>query len=176
MIQQIDFYCCLVAQTTNSTLSRLWVKTTFADKPAVTRGVCWILEDGIREKKIAGRTAIPEGVYDVVPIFAPSKFYLQASKFWKHEFAIGLEGIENFSQVRTHWGVSIKDTRGCPLTGVETGYDDNTSCFTLRRSREAYSTRLHPILREVFDPKTKKFTVPVKWHTLRNNLLEVNLK
>lgn len=131
------------------------------------------MEDGVRLKKVQDQTAIPAGVYDVVPIFAPSKFYVEANRIWKHEFAIGLEGIEDFSQVRTHWGVTVQDTRGCPLTGLETGMDENN--FTLRRSREAYSTRLHPILQEVFDPKTKKFTVPVKWHTLRKNLLEVNL-
>jgi hypothetical protein len=174
MIQQIDFYCCLVAQTTNSTLSRLWVKTTFVDGRVGTKGVCWILEDGIREEKIQDETAIPEGVYDVVPIFAPSKFYVEANKIWGHLFAIGLEGIQNFSAVRTHWGVKVDDTRGCPLTGLETGMDESN--FTLRRSREAYSTRVYPILKPVFDEKTNKFKVPVKWHTMRKNLLEVNLK
>lgn len=173
MIQQIDFFTFLVAQTTNSTLSRLWVRITFTDK-VEEKGVCWILEDGIRDKKIQDETAIPEGVYDVVPIFAPSKFYVEANKIWGHLFAIGIEGIENFSAVRTHWGVKVDDTRGCPLTGLETGMDESN--FTLRRSREAYSTRVYPILKPVFDPKTKKFTVPVKWHTLRNSLMEVNMK
>ena len=132
------------------------------------------MEDGIRSKKIQDQTAIPEGEYDVVPIFAPSKFYHEANRIWKHLFAVGIEGIEDFSQVRTHWGVTVQDTRGCPLTGLEVGMDESN--FTLRRSREAYSTRLYPILGQVFDTTTKKFTVPVKWHTLRNNLLEVNLK
>jgi hypothetical protein len=181
-IQKLDLYCCMVSNTKDSTLSRLWLHTTFTDGSIDKKGLCWVLEDGIRKMapdgtgKIHGSTAIGEGSYDVEPVFAPSKFYVAANKYWGHDVALGLANVANFDKIRLHWGASIKDTLGCPLVGLETGYDDATKCFTIRRSREAYYKNLYPPLREVYDPATKKFRVPVKWHTLRNGLLDVNLK
>lgn len=176
-----DLYCCLVASTQNSTLSRLWLQTTFQDSSKSTNGICWILEDGIRDikpdgsGKIYGQTAIGEGSYPVVPIFAPSKFALLGKKYFGHDWAIGLEEVPHFEQIRCHWGIKVDDSLGCPLTGLDTFYDDATKNFTLGRSRDAYATRLYPRLAPHYDKSTKKFRIPVWWHTLRKNILDVNL-
>lgn len=181
-IAKLDFFCCLVASTKNSTLSRLWLRYTYKDGSTTVKGLCWTLEDGIRKiepdgkGKIWGETAIGEGVYDVHPVFAPSRFFKLGNELWGHDLAVGLAAVPHFEQIRVHWGSLVKDTHGCPLVGLESGYDDGTKSFTIRRSREAYNQKLYPPLREVYDPATKKFIVPVKWHVLRNGLLDVNLK
>ena len=79
--------------------------------------LCFTLEDMVREIpgrpvsewKVDGETAIPEGRYRVTlensPKFGPD--------------TITLHGIVGFDYIRMHGGNFEKDTRGCPLTGLE---------------------------------------------------------
>jgi hypothetical protein len=76
---------------------------------------CWTLEDPIRETaepveawKIAGDTAIPEGIYDVVVT-------------WSSRFDRLLPLIRNvpgFTGIRIHTGNTAVDTSGCLLVGL----------------------------------------------------------
>jgi hypothetical protein len=68
---------------------------------------CFTLEDEVRDVKVKGETAIPEGYYDVTfedsPHFGPQ--------------TLTINKVPNFSQIRIHSGNTEKDTDGCILVG-----------------------------------------------------------
>jgi len=82
---------------------------------------CWTCEDEIREVKIPGKTAIPQGRYRVV--------LTQSQRFKK--VLPELLNVPGFSGVRIHSGNTSEDTEGCILVGEEKGSD------RVLRSREA---------------------------------------
>jgi len=168
-IQQIDFKCMMVASTTDSTLSRLWVQQSAEQKIVEQRGLCWILEDGQRSSKIDGRTCIPEGRYRVRPT-RNSKFYEQYQKdpSLKLKYVLTLEDVPGFSLIRVHPGVKIGDTRGCPLPGLATDMDKDFN-FTVGRSREALK-RIHRILDPFFVEGEMDFGVEVWWEVVKEPL------
>jgi hypothetical protein len=65
------------------------------------------LEDTVREKKIAGKTAIPEGTYQVIVNRSPK---------FKRDLPLLLD-VPNFEGIRIHRGNTVKDTSGCILVG-----------------------------------------------------------
>jgi len=65
-------------------------------------------EDAIRDHKIAGITAIPEGTYKIIVNFS--------QRFQKH-LPLLLD-VPNFSGVRIHSGNTAVDTEGCILVGT----------------------------------------------------------
>lgn len=67
---------------------------------------CWTLEDKERRVKIAGETAIPSGVYEIVLEVSP-KFGLVPT----------IKNVKNFDFIRVHGGNDKEDTKGCPLVG-----------------------------------------------------------
>lgn len=69
---------------------------------------CDTLEDAVREKKIAGITAIPAGEYKVKKSYSP--------RFKKTLPEI--LNVPNFTGVRIHAGNTAKDTDGCILLGL----------------------------------------------------------
>lgn len=98
------------------------IRTVFTDKS--TAGVvsvnglhqCFSLEDICREKppgtwrkalKVAGKTAIPYGTYEVVVTF---------SNRFKKPLPL-LLGVPDFEGVRIHAGNTSEDTEGCILVG-----------------------------------------------------------
>ena len=65
------------------------------------------MEDTVREKKIAGKTAIPAGTYQVIVNRSPK---------FKRDLPLLLD-VPNFEGIRIHRGNTAKDTSGCILVG-----------------------------------------------------------
>jgi len=90
------------------------VRSRFTDKSTIgdlyVDGVreCFILEDTVRDEKIAGETAIPTGRYEIVTSFS--------NKFQK--LLPLLVNVPNYEGVRIHPGNVPADTEGCLLPGL----------------------------------------------------------
>lgn len=102
-----------------SALNLLLKRTVHSDRSTIGelsvdgRIICYTLEDVEREAKIAGKTAIPKGVYDVT--------VTMSSRFKKLMPLI--ENVPGFSGVRIHSGNTAEDTEGCILVGLTKGVD-----------------------------------------------------
>lgn len=85
---------------------------------------CWTLEDVVRPDgvKVAGRTAIPKGVYRMDVTYSPR---------FKVMMPI-LLNVPMFEGIRIHWGNVAENTDGCILVGM----DRNRG--SIGRSRVAY--------------------------------------
>lgn len=70
---------------------------------------CFTLEDAIRETKIKGQTAIPEGRY-LVSLETSPRF---------GENTITIHNVPGFVGIRIHGGNTHMDTEGCPLLGYK---------------------------------------------------------
>lgn len=88
-----------IAQTPEYTIGRLEINGKF---------FCHTLEDAVREQKIAGKTAIPEGIYNVVVNHSPK---------FKRNLPLLLD-VPYFEGIRIHRGNTAKDTSGCILVGI----------------------------------------------------------
>ncbi len=69
----------------------------------------WVLEDPIRDKKVAGDTAIPAGTYAIT---------LTQSVRFKRVLPL-LNDVPGFAGVRIHPGNTTEDTEGCLLLGYD---------------------------------------------------------
>ena len=126
-----------VAQGKKSTLSHLYIDDLFA---------CYLLEDTIREEKIAGETCIPEGEYRLA--FNHSAEMNGRYRKWypeMHRGMIEIIEIPSYSRVFIHRGNDHTDTAGCPLTGLCWQYDNGE--YTVIHSAAAYR-RVYPALVE----------------------------
>ncbi len=90
---------------------------------------CDTLEDAVRVQKIAGMTAIPAGIYEVI---------VTMSKRFKKRLP-ELLNVPNFSGVRIHTGNTDKDTEGCILVGT------NNAVGRVNNSREAFGPLMEKI-------------------------------
>lgn len=117
-----------VAEGKNSTLSHLYIDGIFQ---------CFMLEDKIRQVKIKGKTAIPEGVFKLrlntwggmnktyFPKYGPL-----------HQGMIEIDDLPTFDAVYIHVGNTIQDTAGCPLVGLS--YIKKDGDYQVLQSADAY--------------------------------------
>jgi hypothetical protein len=108
-----------IANTANSTASLMAVDG---------RPLCFVVEDGPREKKVKHETRIPAGVFKILPRKEGS-FFTQYSKNFGHKFVLHLQDVPGFEFILIHIGNTIKDTSGCLLVNrfVGLGIDGNFS-------------------------------------------------
>lgn len=108
--------------TENSTVGELSVNGSY---------FCHTLEDRVRAPgvKIAGQTAIPEGVYQVAIDWSPNH----------HRNLPHILDVPMFTGIRIHVGNYDRDTEGCILVGVGAGPD------MITESQKAFDM-LFPIL------------------------------
>lgn len=88
-----------IAQTPEYTIGRL--------EEIVGKFFCHTLEDAVKNEKITGKTAIPEGTYEVVVNHSPK---------FKRELPLLLD-VPKFEGIRIHRGNTVNDTSGCILVG-----------------------------------------------------------
>lgn len=84
--------------TDNSTIGELYVDGNLE---------CYTLEDTVRDEKIPGKTAIPEGRYEVI---------INHSQKFNKKLPL-LLNVPQFEGIRIHVGNYPKDTDGCILVG-----------------------------------------------------------
>ena len=106
------------------------------------------LEDRVRPEgeKVYGKTAIPEGTYEVKLTHSP--------RFKK--ILPEILNVPNFSGIRIHTGNSSKDTEGCILVGTWDGEKEDW----VGSSKIAFD-ELMTLLEEATDNK-EKITITVK--------------
>lgn len=106
------------------------------------------LEDRVRPEgeKVYGKTAIPEGTYEVKLTYSP--------RFKK--ILPEILNVPNFSGIRIHTGNSSKDTEGCILVGTWDGEKENW----VGSSKIAFD-ELMTLLEEATNNK-EKITITVK--------------
>lgn len=104
--------------TDNSTISELFIDGSKVRK-------CYFLEDCVRGEKIAGKTAIPAGTYEIIISYS--------NKFKQHMPL--LLNVPGFAGIRIHPGNTHKDTEGCLLPGMDKTEDNRMVIY----SRKAYA-------------------------------------
>lgn len=110
--------------------------------------LCDTIEDRVRPEgeKVYGKTAIPEGTYEVKLTHSP--------RFKK--ILPEILNVPNFSGIRIHTGNSSKDTEGCILVGTWDGEKEDW----VGNSRIAFD-ELMSLLEEATNNK-EKITITVK--------------
>lgn len=117
-----------IASTTDSTASMLFIDDVHC---------FFVIEDGYRANKVAGKTRIPPGPY-YLQARMQGRFAEQYKRKFGHPFAVEIMGIENFSDVLIHIGNTVEDTRGCPLICMGFRIDKKTGNYVGIDSTIAY--------------------------------------
>ncbi|MFR1619632.1 DUF5675 family protein [Megamonas funiformis] len=110
--------------------------------------LCDTLEDRVRPEgeKIYGKTAIPEGIYEMVLSYSP--------RFKK--ILPEILNVPNFTGIRIHCGNSSADSSGCILVGTWDGKKEDW----ISDSRKAFD-ELMSLLQEATDKK-EPITITIK--------------
>lgn len=132
------------------TLNRIFLSSsaTIGELLVNDKHLCDTLEDRVRPEgeKVYGKTAIPEGTYEVKLTHSP--------RFKK--ILPEILNVPNFSGIRIHTGNSSKDTEGCILVGTWDGEKEDW----VGNSRIAFD-ELMALLEEATNNK-EKVTITVK--------------
>lgn len=132
------------------TLNRIFLgsSATIGELLINDKHLCDTLEDRVRPEgeKVYGKTAIPEGTYEVKLTHSP--------RFKK--ILPEILNVPNFSGIRIHTGNSSKDTEGCILVGTWDGEKEDW----VGNSRIAFD-ELMTLLEEATNNK-EKVTITVK--------------
>lgn len=132
------------------TLNRIFLgsSATIGELLVNDKHLCDTLEDRVRPEgeKVYGKTAIPEGTYEVKLTHSP--------RFKK--ILPEILNVPNFSGIRIHTGNSSKDTEGCILVGTWDGEKEDW----VGNSRIAFD-KLMTLLEEATNNK-EKVTITVK--------------
>jgi hypothetical protein len=132
------------------TLNRIFLgsSATIGELLINDKHLCDTLEDRVRPEgeKVYGKTAIPEGTYEVKLTHSP--------RFKK--ILPEILNVPNFSGIRIHTGNSSKDTEGCILVGTWDGEKEDW----VGNSRIAFD-KLMSLLEEATNNK-EKITITVK--------------
>lgn len=119
------------------TLLRKWFtnKSTIGELMFLGRFECFVLEDTSRKEKIYGKTAIPEGTYEIV---------LSYSERFKTYLPLLLD-VPNFEGVRIHTGNTPADTEGCLILGMKRMED---AVGESRIAMKAFMEKLEPLVKK----------------------------
>lgn len=132
------------------TLNRIFLgsSATIGELLINDKHLCDTLEDRVRPEgeKVYGKTAIPEGTYEVKLTHSP--------RFKK--ILPEILNVPNFSGIRIHTGNSSKDTEGCILVGTWDGEKEDW----VGSSKIAFD-ELMSLLEEATNNK-EKVTITVK--------------
>lgn len=132
------------------TLNRIFLgsSATIGELLVNDKHLCDTLEDRVRPEgeKVYGKTAIPEGTYEVKLTHSP--------RFKK--ILPEILNVPNFSGIRIHTGNSSKDTEGCILVGTWDGEKEDW----VGNSRIAFD-ELMALLEKATNNK-EKVTITVK--------------
>lgn len=132
------------------TLNRIFLgsSATIGELLINDKHLCDTLEDRVRPEgeKVYGKTAIPEGTYEVKLTHSP--------RFKK--ILPEILNVPNFSGIRIHTGNSSKDTEGCILVGTWDGEKEDW----VGNSRISFD-ELMTLLEEATNNK-EKVTITVK--------------
>lgn len=132
------------------TLNRIFLgsSATIGELLINDKHLCDTLEDRVRPEgeKVYGKTAIPEGAYEVKLTHSP--------RFKK--ILPEILNVPNFSGIRIHTGNSSKDTEGCILVGTWDGEKEDW----VGSSKIAFD-KLMSLLEEATNNK-EKITITVK--------------
>ena len=122
-----------IAETRNSTVSAL--HTVFQNDEPVFMG--FVIEDGYRSVKEAGKTRIPAGTYEVVPRQNGRHFEAYKPKYG-HTFTFWIKEVPNFEYIMIHIGNTAEHTEGCLLLNWTVSYDRKKDMFVGSESTECY--------------------------------------
>lgn len=108
---------------------------------------CHTLEDAIRDQKIHGKTAIPEGLYKIEITWSPK---------FKRKLPLLID-VPNYEGVRIHPGNFISDTEGCILPGKDrvngSVVSSRVAFDALLKQIEAAIARTEPVWINVINPR-----------------------
>lgn len=128
--------------SSSATIGELWANNTH---------LCDTLEDRVRPEgeKIYGKTAIPEGTYEMVLSYSP--------RFKK--ILPEILNVPNFTGIRIHCGNSSADSSGCVLVGTWDGEKEDW----ISDSKIAFN-ELMSLLQKAADNKEKvAITINNSW-------------
>ncbi len=128
--------------SSSATIGELWANNTH---------LCDTLEDRVRPEgeKIYGKTAIPEGTYEMVLSYSP--------RFKK--ILPEILNVPNFTGIRIHCGNSSADSSGCILVGTWDGEKEDW----ISDSKIAFN-ELMSLLQKAADNKEKvAITINNSW-------------